>query len=890
MKKITTLIIMLALSFTAWSQWSTNPAVNNIISDLTGEQVLPKVGLCPNGNIYIGFFSNVSGYYNVRLQYLDSQGNEIWAHNGIMISQHPTDTWVTDWDMTVDLNNHAILTFCDIRNAGNTNTVAYRISPDGTFDWGADGIALSNSTAFNAAPKVTCTAAGNAVFAWSADDVIIMQKINPAGVKQWGDNGITLSSADRLNWPQLLPVGNDEVILKYFNDSGLPNAPTRYVYAQRYNASGTAVWTTPTVISNAGGISAWTQIFPFINDGSDGFYMAWHDDRDNNQMASVFVQHVNANGQIQLTANGVEASTNAGTNHFYAFLANPAGSSDIFVFWNEMNGLQSMQGISGQKISSTGTRQWGNSGIAFIPITSSAIAPQEVMSSTTDMVVLYDEGNSAASQLKAMRIGTDGSFLWPSQFITVSSAASSKVHTVMSPFANNQWIVSWEDNRTDADDVYAQNLAIDGSLGPYDPQFGTIQGHVTLTGGTGNVTQVVVSAAGESTFPDPSGDYILQVPVGTYDVTASLAAYYPQTVTGVQVLENQSTNNIDFDLLAVPTTGFISGTIELSGGTGDVTQAIVSAGDSTTHPDANGNYILEVSVNTWEVEAALDGYVTQLRGGVVVEPGLTTPDIDFILSPNPLTGFLYGTVTIEGDMADVTQVTVTVDTISVHPDVTGDYIIEIAPGDWVITVGHPYTQTVQSAPLSVTAGGSTEQDFNLLMLRTDLVVTCVNQYYFPLSGTVVHIEGPEDSYNGTMENDSLVFQQVPYGNYSGDANYYQMNVGFADTIIDQTNHDMQFLIFIDGVKSDKYQRLSVSPNPVQSTGTLQITADQNLTGILSIYNSLGQKVSELNQVLGNQQVYPVSLLLNNQNVKEGMYFIQFISEQQLFNAKLIIKD
>jgi len=219
MKNIKTLLIAVSSflffqPFTTVAQWSTNAAVNNQICGLSGEQAIPKIATCANGDTYIGYFSNESGNYNVRLQRLDAQGNILWASNGIL---------------------------------------------------------LSNTTAFNAAPKVVATSSGNIVVAWQADNVIIMQKITPAGSLLWGPAGITLTSANRMTWPQLLPVGTDEVIMKYFDDSGPINAPTRHVFAQRYNASGTAVWSSPAAISLAGGISAWTQIFPFINDGSDGF-------------------------------------------------------------------------------------------------------------------------------------------------------------------------------------------------------------------------------------------------------------------------------------------------------------------------------------------------------------------------------------------------------------------------------------------------------------------------------------------------------------------------------------------------------------------------------------------------------------------------------------------
>lgn len=882
-------ILLILVSIPSVAQWSTNPAVNIAISNLSGEQVIPKVGICSDGNIYIGFFSNVSGYYNVRLQKLDSQGNELWPHDGLLISDHPTDSWVTDWDMAVDINNHAILTFCDTRNGGNLNTVAYRISPNGTFVWGADGIALSNNTAFNAAPKVTCTASGNSIFAWTSDDVIIMQKINASGVRQWGPDGITLSSANSLTWPQLMPVGTDDVIMKYFDDAGSPPYPTRHVYAQRYNSSGNPVWATPTLISNAGGISSWTQIFPFINDGSDGFYIAWHDDRDNNMLASTFVQHVSSSGQIMFTANGVEASTQTGRNHFYPQLALPPGSADIFVFWNEMNGDQNLNGISGQKISSTGTIQWTASGMTFIPLSATTITPEAAECSSTDMSLLYSEGNSATQSLKAMRIGTDGSFIWPSQSITVSSAASSKVHTVMSRFANDQWIVCWEDNRTDANDLYAQNFSIEGTLGPYEIVFGYIQGNVSLSGGTGNITQVVVSAGNNSTFPDPTGDYILQTQTGTYNVIASLNGFYPDTVYNVVVLEDQTTNNIDLVLNPVPTTGYIEGMVTLDGGSGVVTQTLVTTGVVSTYPDVTGYYSMEVGVGTWEVQASLEGYTPQIRSNVSVAPGEATTDIDFLLPLLPTTGFLYGTLTIEGNMADVTQATVTAGNVTVNPDENGDYLMELPVGQIQVSAGHPYTEEL-TYEVTITPGGSIPQDFNLLMLRRDLICK-VYRYPVtdPLIGSVVHIDGPEEGYDGVMEADSLVFSQVPYGQYTGEASYAGTYFDEIDTIVDQTNNQMVFSIIIFSTNSNLFKPLIISPNPVSPDGTLFFQTTGLPDGDLYIYDSFGRKVSEFYIKRQNQPFFPVTLLFNKQDVQEGIYFLHFVSDKEHFNAKLLIK-
>lgn len=465
-KKILCCIALLAAITTGTCQWNADPAVNNLIANAPGEEAIPKTASSESGTTYIAWFSNESGNYNVRLQKFDVQGVKQWADEGLLVSSHPSMSWLTDWDMTIDQQDCAILTFQDVRNTDN-DVFAYRISPGGSFLWGADGIELSNGPAFDVAPKVCVTSSGNAVIAWQADNVVIRQKISPDGAKLWGASGITMSGSNTYSWPQLLPVGTDDVIMKYFEDSGPVWAPTRHVFARRFDASGNPVWAAPAVVSNAGGISAWTQVFPFINDGNDGFFIAWHDDRDFNNLSGIFVQHIGPSGNALFSSNGIEASLFPNRHHFYAHLALPEGSDDVFVFWNEMDANQNNRGIYGQKISSQGNRLWGDNAKAFIEISPLDIYPFASSQSDNEMVVFYEENPSASSAvIKALAVDTAGNFVWPGEKAPVSSLPSSKVHAVAGDFMNGQWILSWEDDRNGGKDIFAQNLKPDGTLGP----------------------------------------------------------------------------------------------------------------------------------------------------------------------------------------------------------------------------------------------------------------------------------------------------------------------------------------------------------------------------------------------------------------------------------------
>ena len=80
------------------------------------------------------------------------------------------------------------------------------------------------------------------------------------------------------------------------------------------------------------------------------------------------------------------------------------------------------------------------------------------------------------------------------------------------------------------------------------PLGGTIEGIVTLIGGSGNAEDVKVSVGGAIVNPDSDGNFSIRLFQGTYSVTAYLSGYNPQTIENVEVIEGQTTTGIDFSL------------------------------------------------------------------------------------------------------------------------------------------------------------------------------------------------------------------------------------------------------------------------------------------------------------------------------------------------------
>ena len=194
MKKLIVVItIVIATTITAFAQWVSDPLVNTIVNNMSGSQAVPHIAYDDVGNFYVGFYSNDAGNYDIRLQYYNFAGVAQWATDGLLVSGHTQNSWVTDWDLTTDNTGNCVMAFNDVRD-GNANVYAYAISPSGSFLWGADGIQLTNDSQDEFVPSITVTSSNNAIVAWSrpttTDNVVVMQKITPTGTLSWGNSGI----------------------------------------------------------------------------------------------------------------------------------------------------------------------------------------------------------------------------------------------------------------------------------------------------------------------------------------------------------------------------------------------------------------------------------------------------------------------------------------------------------------------------------------------------------------------------------------------------------------------------------------------------------------------------------------------------------------------------
>ncbi len=464
------LIASLVLGGTALAQWPTDPAVNLAIADGAGEQILPKVATTPDGGCYVGWFDNRNGAYEVYLQHLNVDGFELWAHNGILVSDHTQLSSLVDWDLTADTDGAAVLVFTDARDGSDLDVFGYRIGGDGAFLWGPDGITLSSNDDYEPSPVVTQASDGDLVFLWarlpdSGGGSLMMQRVTPAGTLRFAAGGLAVlqPGTEKPGFAQLVPADDGSVICSYVRDIGSFLSP-RHVHAARFAADGSVVWG-PVAVYDATSvpIAHWPREQA---DGMGGAVICWHSAPTT--VFNSYVQHLDADGNELWAHNGVTVSTSSATNHLDPALAYNRNTGETFVAWNERNTAQSQWGILAQKFDTAGARQWGGTGAVLLPVDATYKSyPRAGAVGDGCMVFYADEPGGGFNQdrLLGMMLDGDGNQVWPGSPILVSSVLSSKSRLPLAIADAGNAIILWEDSRNGTPDVYGQSVNIDGTLG-----------------------------------------------------------------------------------------------------------------------------------------------------------------------------------------------------------------------------------------------------------------------------------------------------------------------------------------------------------------------------------------------------------------------------------------
>lgn len=473
--------------------------------------------------------------------------------------------------------------------------------------------------------------------------------------------------------------------------------------------------------------------------------------------------------------------------------------------------------------------------------------------------------------------------------------------------------------------------AIDFTLEAFT--YGGISGVVT-DASTGDPIAMAYVLAIQTEFPyhhrwgrtNEAGEYLLEMPSGTYHVQAWAFGYMPGHTDDPIVVVDEIVTGVNFALNPL-VFGSISGTVYSSDSL-PIAHAIVEARKEggcyrmMDRTDQDGNYTINYLIpGSYIMRAFAYNYDPQTLEDPVVVNGDDVTGIDFYLNPyeSPYDGYISGYVTDENTSAPIENALVTAVILGhwdrrmirrTHSDENGYYIFDELPdrnckiicmaADYIPEFYDDKSSWHDADPVTPDA-----DSINFALAPVDvsmrMISGIVRENGLAVDGAVVmaSLDGEIVNATVTYPDGWYYLENLEPGDYSLeilspsqaegsiDVSVVLEDVYDADVILSPTSSDDNFVL------PQATSLLQNYPNPFNATTNISFTMDTAGDVELSIYDILGRKITTLvtGKLAAGSHTFSWGGLDDNGNqVSSGMYlYVLKTADETLSNRMLLLK-
>jgi len=408
------------------------------------------------GGAIITWKDERNGFANVDIyaQRIDSDGIIQWEVNGTVICDESNKQLVPK--ICSDGAGGAFITWQDLRSGIDYDIYAQRIDSDGIVQWDVNGIAICTESSEQNSPQICSDGAGGAIIAWkdirNGNYDIYAQHVDSEGIVLWEGNGKDIcTEAFTQSTLQIISDGTGGAIIAWEDArSGL----SYDIYTQNLDSNGIFRWeNNGTAVCTADYNQGNSQI---CSDGAGGAIIAWEDYR-NGLHYDIYTQHIDINGTIQWTNNGIALCTASDIQLYISIYSDGAGGA-IFAWRDSRSGAPNND-IYAQRIDSGGTIQWTNNGKAICTADYSQSQPQICGNGAGGAIITWqDLRTNTYNDIYAQRIDVNGGIQWTLNGLPICMADYSQYNPQICGDGAGTVIIAWQDLRNGNFDIYAQKI------------------------------------------------------------------------------------------------------------------------------------------------------------------------------------------------------------------------------------------------------------------------------------------------------------------------------------------------------------------------------------------------------------------------------------------------
>lgn len=482
MKKTLLLVVAAVMSCVyAMGQWNSNPAVN-LLAWPDDNFYSTDMQICPDGSVWLAVNQPRNGHVSIALQLIDSAGYNRFEEP-IVVSDYPSRTWVSNGEfLFVDRDGNAIVAVYDWRQGEEylEGYTVYKVSPEGEFLWGEDGITLEGENVYDlvAGMSICQISDGSYVLAWMRSQPdnfghfsIELQRISAEGEMLWDPEEVRMYDKNTpYMYPYVVDGGNAQVILLYAKGSA------QDLYARKLDFDGTLAWSEDTRVYNGGwgSIPIWT-LLDVHPSGDGGLILSWNDDRYYEEIEHPYIAYVKNNGELGFT---IDNGLLLALNDWRALQVNclyDKASDSFYAIWNEASSGQSWNRVVAQRISKEGDFLWGDTGIELKPMEQTYYGYLSLQSAINDEVAFFYMRNYAGTfgdvEAFVTTVNVNDTTARRESEFTKGDRVSEKSGLVTTPMIDGKyWVAKWTDGGSYEDEemvdkLLMQRINYDFSLG-----------------------------------------------------------------------------------------------------------------------------------------------------------------------------------------------------------------------------------------------------------------------------------------------------------------------------------------------------------------------------------------------------------------------------------------
>ncbi len=471
------------------------------------EQIYPKIVADGAGGAYITWQDNRTGVFNIYVQRVDSNGNILFAANGIPIF-FSADAQVFP-EMINDGQGGAIIAWHDYR-AKEEDIYAQRIDAKGNVLWDPTGAPVCREIGTQWFPKIISDDQGGAFISWAdrrgQDFDIFAQHLDYRGKSLWVTNGVPVCQVvGNQENPRLASNGMGGIFIswsdartdapgvyiqnisvdgkKLFSDTGIrlsnifsgPDIPEitpgknkdaiviwsdSYagdpdIYMQKVSYDGNLLWGEESKpLIRARGAQSNAKIF-----GTGPYFIIWEDSRNSGKQ--IYVQKINENGDFSFNGDGIQLSLDE-KNAQLADLSIGEDGSAIVCFQDDKHGNFD---IYSQRIDQYSNRSWGEYG-KIINDTPGSVIHQNykvVSDNRGNLYFAFEDKRSGYSNVYVQKVNTEGMLMWEIDGFAAGEGAFEQLNPDICIDGKGGAFVVWEDYRDTAGSrLFFQHFNVSG--------------------------------------------------------------------------------------------------------------------------------------------------------------------------------------------------------------------------------------------------------------------------------------------------------------------------------------------------------------------------------------------------------------------------------------------